>query len=102
MKSTLGKIYYCDLYYTYHITDEFEHIVRNSGATWIAVGAGLEKTALEVAQRVGNIKEIFVFEGQAEGCSLFQELLDDTGDLYAPHTQVRKHMYFSFCLFSHL
>lgn len=68
--------------------DEFEHIVRNSGATWIAVGAGLEKTALEVAQRVGNIKEIFLFEGQVEGCSLFQELLDDTGDQYVPHTQV--------------
>ncbi|KAK7084749.1 hypothetical protein SK128_000423 [Halocaridina rubra] len=68
--------------------DELEHLLKNSGATWIVTGEGLEDLAKSVAKRTGNIKEIFTLGPGGDGCVPFQELLEDPGDLYQPYTEV--------------
>ncbi|XP_066946338.1 probable 4-coumarate--CoA ligase 1 [Macrobrachium rosenbergii] len=68
---------------------DLEPLLRNSGASWIVAGEGQEEKAKRLSERVGGIKAIFTLGKEGvQGCSSFQELLEDPGDLYLPHTQV--------------
>ncbi|XP_068249585.1 probable 4-coumarate--CoA ligase 3 [Palaemon carinicauda] len=72
--------------------DDLEHLLRNSGSSWIVAGEGQEEKAKQLGERVGGIKGIFTLaREEVRGCLSFQDLLEgleDAGDLHFPQTQV--------------